>query len=130
MLTQESLGQFTGTRAYHSLGLTTKMTKVIMSDGALHVACEAGAFWLMDEIAFAVQGLANQNDGLKRIQFWNLKKKGNTAKLVCVEDSGLYPQYIKNIPFTDFPLDSIDLWVQPTQLGDEDYWLIHLPSEY
>lgn len=130
MLTQESLGQFTGTEAYHSLGLTTKMTKVIMSDGALHVAKEAGAFWLMDEIAFAVAQVAKQNDRLAGIQFWHLQKSGTIARLLCYEDTGMKPAYVKHIEFTDFPLDSIDLWVQPTQLGDEDYWLIHLPSEY
>jgi len=130
MLTQESLGQFTGTLAYHTLGLTTKMTKAIMSDGALHVAKEGGAYWLMDEIAFAIKGVAKQNDRLASIQFWHLEKSGNKAKLTCCEDSGMKPAYVKHIEFTDFPLDYIDLWVQPTNMGDEDYWVIHLPSEY
>lgn len=130
MLHQFDLAQFTGTQAYHSLGLTTVMTKVLMSDGALHVAKEGGAFWLMDEIAFAIKGLIESNERLERIQFWKLEKLGHTTKLTCVEDSGMPPSYVKNIRLTDFPLDSIDLWVSPCYIGETKHWLIYLPSEH
>lgn len=131
MLTQNDLQKFTGTEQYHGFGLVGKMTKAVLTDGAMHVAKSGGAFWLMDEIAVAIGGVAKQNDRLASIQFWNLSKnKKGGGKLVCREDSGIAPAYVKNLDYTDFPLESIDLWVQPTYIGETQYWVIHLPSEY
>ncbi len=101
-----------------------------MSDGALHVAKAGGAFWLMDEIAFAVKGLADGNERLAGIQFWKLERLVNTTKLTCCEDADMPPAYVKNIRLCDFPLPSIDLLVQPCYISEEQHWLIHLPSEY
>ena len=99
------LRQFTGTEKWYRHGLARK---VLFTDGAKYVADEAGAYWLLDEIAFS--------QSLKRVaaeefQLWKLKVNLNdhTARLVC-EDGNGNAVLRKRIPYTDFPLEEIELY--------------------
>ena len=49
-LTSDDLRQFTGTETWHRHAF---MRKVLYSDGAKYVAEKGGAYWLLDDIAFA-----------------------------------------------------------------------------
>ena len=49
-----------------------------------------------------------------------------TAKLTCRADAGVAPAITQEIPFTDFPLDQIEIWAG----FDGWHWMLYLPSEY
>jgi len=116
-LNKADLIQFTGTEYWYRHGM---VRSVLFTDGAKYVAETGGAYWLLDEIAFAqksVKKLAGEE-----FQLWRLiVKKDNTATLVC-EDGNGRKILSKRIPFTDFPLDEISFYfINNTIL---------LPSEY
>ena len=48
------LRQFTGTEQWYRHGLARN---ILFTDGAKYLADEAGAYWLLDEIAFAQKGI-------------------------------------------------------------------------
>lgn len=115
-LNKADLIQFTGTEYWYRHGM---VRSVLFTDGAKYVAETGGAYWLLDEIAFAqksVKKLAGEE-----FQLWRLTVKDNTATLVC-EDGNGRKILSKRIPFTDFPLDEISFYfINNTIL---------LPSEY
>lgn len=115
-LTKSDLSQFTGTEQWYRHGLARN---VLYTDGAKHVAESGGAYWLLDEIAFA-QGLGTI--AAQEFQVWKLKLgRGQTATLTC-EDGNSNTVCAKKIEFTDFPLDEIAFYFTGN--------VIMLPSEY
>ena len=92
----------------------------VLTDGALYLAENAGAFWLMDAIASHLGSYKNEGFVVAKLfQFdegWNLQlEDGN--------DNTLAEQYIE---YSDFPLDEITLYV----IQQDDLWVILLTSEY
>lgn len=115
-LSPEDLRQFSGTEHWYRHGLVPNIT---YTDGARHVAIHGGAYWLIDEIAF---GQLVETVKAEAFQVWKLTVKDDkSADLVC-EDGNLNVVFKKTIAFTDFPLDSITLWMTGN--------VIMLPSEY
>jgi len=114
MLKEESLVQFTGTEKYYSY-FTLKLT-----DGVKYLAEEGKCFWLLDIIA-SYQPKYHQVP----FQLWELEVKEDKSATVYMRedsDSG-YPFLVKQfIPYTDFPLNSIKLYVIDK--------VVLLPSEY
>jgi hypothetical protein len=116
-LNKADLRQFTGSEHWYRHGVARN---VVFTDGAKYVAETAGAYWLLDEIAFA--------QSLKRVaaegfQFWKLKVNlaDHTAKLTCEDGNGNIVLR-KRIQYTDFPLEEIALYFTNKT--------ILLPSEY
>lgn len=138
MLTVADLNQFTGTMNYHLFN--GMFRNFVATDGAMHVAKEGGAFWLLEAIASHIATNNKLRSGpLAEIQFWKLESrilksgpnKGSKRwTLACRADSDLPPVVMQNIEYSDFPLDSIELWVAPSYLGDRKVWVIYLPSEH
>lgn len=116
-LDKETLRQFTGTEQWYRHG---QARNVLYTDGAKYVAETAGAYWLLDEIAFSQM---IKRVSAEEFQLWKLKVNlaNNTARLVC-EDGNGHTVLKKNIPFTDFPLEEISFYFTNN--------VIHLPSEY
>ena len=116
-LNKADLIQFTGTEYWYRHGM---VRSILFTDGAKCVAETGGAYWLLDEIAFAQQ--SKKKLAGEEFQLWRLTvKKDNTATLVC-EDGNGRKILAKRIPFTDFPLDEISFYfINNTIL---------LPSEY
>ena len=115
-LSETDLAQFTGTETWfrHSL-----VRKVLYTEGVQYVAEHGGAYWLIDEIAFA-QGLTNI--AATDFQVWKLCVDINrTASLTCT-DGNYRVVYTKPLDWTDFPLDEICLYFTDNT--------ILLPSEY
>jgi uncharacterized protein DUF6876 len=116
-LSQAKLAQFTGSETWHRHGI---VRNVLFTDGAKYVADQAGAYWLLDEIALAqraVKAVAREE-----FQVWTLAVKDDrTAQLSC-EDGDDKTVFAKAIPFTDFPLPRITLWFENNT--------IYLPSEH
>ena len=116
-LNEADLRQFTGTEQWYRHGI---VRDVLFTDGAKYVADQAGAYWLLDEIAFAQRG--DKRVGCEEFQFWKLKvNPDHTATLTC-EDGNGKAVYQKAIEYTDFPSPEIALHLTNKT--------ILLPSEY
>lgn len=117
-LSEGELSQFTGTSQYyqHPLG-------VLYTDGVHYMAERGGAYWLLDLIAiWQLHPRIAQDPMLQQIQFWTLTVNDDrSAQLICERDSDDIA-VTQRIPFTDFPLKMLRLYVQDG--------VILLPSEY
>lgn len=125
-----SLDQYCGTTAYHSL----PHFPFVLTDDALALAQAAECFWLMVEIASAqVLPTIKSDDQLQGMQFWELVSNGKGgATLTCCRDEG-DPAWQKEIPFTDFPFDTLPkcrVWVQFAVVDEQRKAVAMLPSEY
>ena len=128
-LTQDELRRFTGDldRYRHSLNRC-----VIYTPGVKHLAERAGAYWLIDLIAsyfgseVMKQAIAD-DERLASMQFWRLDVD-DTGKAVasCPADGSEEPAITQVIPFTDFPLNQVDIWAA----FDGEHWTLYLPSEH
>jgi len=110
MLTETDLNTFIGTTGYYRYLAGLKLT-----DGVKYLADEAGAYWLLDIIAsYQLQ------DEIRRepFQVWELKLSPNNATtgkyeaVVTMKTDTNRPLLVKQqIEYTDFPLDSITLYL-------------------
>ena len=114
--TLHGLAQFTGTERWYR---HAENRNVLFTDGAKYVADQAGAYWLLDEIALIQH--CDKHIAAQQFQVWKLKVHADaSAELVC-EDGNDNVVYTKPIPFTDFPVEGITLWFKDNT--------ILLPSE-
>ncbi len=116
-LDANTLAQFTGSQNFYRHGL---VREVLYTEGVEYVVDNAGAYWLLDEIALAQRHIIP----VKRedFQVWDLVVNADqTAILTCGDGNGL-EVYSKHIEFTDFPEPGIRFYYAD--------WVIHLPSEY
>jgi hypothetical protein len=101
-LTEAKLHTFTGSEYWYRHPF---VRQVLYTDGAKYVAEKGGAYWLLDEIAFAQKG--NKRVAAEPFQVWKLQVKADrTAKLTC-EDGNGKKVYAKRLDYTDFPLAEI-----------------------
>lgn len=64
---------------------------------------------------------------LATLQFWRLDvAKDRSAVLSARADSGVKPFITQHIPFTDFPLNDVNIWAG----FDGKRWTLYLPSEH
>ncbi len=123
------LRQYTGDleRYRHSFN-----RRLIYTPGVKHLAEQAGAYWLLDAIASHVNSkpfceALDQNPRLWAFQCWTLAvQPSGVAVLTAVSDRDEPPFIRQFIPFTDFPLEQIDLWVG----WNGESWTLYLPSEH
>lgn len=113
---------------YASENLTrwNPLTRSVLSDGALYLAENAGAYWLFDAIDshLTTRG-ANELTEFTVARLRRLSPTGDDAELTLDDGNGtIYAtQYIG---FTDFPLAEIKLFAAYNGTG----WTHLLPSEY
>ena len=110
------LHQFTGTTQWFRHGFNRK---VLYTEGVQYLAEQAGAYWLVDEIALAQGHVAPVK--ATPFQVWQLSVKDRAATLVCEDGDGT-TVYSKLIKFTDFPEPGIRLFFTDN--------VLMLPSEY
>ena len=105
---------------------------VLYTPGVQYVAEKGEAFWLIDAIASHIgspefRTAAQKDDRIWHLHFWKLVvAEDRTATLKAVADSGELPFIEQAIPYTDFPLDSFDIWAG----NDSRHWHLYLPSEH
>ncbi len=116
MLTQADLSQFIGTTQYYM----HSFKRFTYTDGVKYLAEKADAYWLLDAIASHQPQLLN-DPMLQYFQHWKLTVINNTAKLICEKGSNIIAA-TQDIPFTDFPLSSVQLFLIEG--------VLMLPSEY
>lgn len=92
---------------------------MLFADGAKYVADQAGAYWLLDEIALAQCGVPAVK--AEAFQVWTHDVQGRSATLSCGDGNGK-TVHAKEIAFTDFPAPGITLWFTDNT--------ILLPREY
>ncbi|GGH48293.1 hypothetical protein GCM10007423_49380 [Dyadobacter endophyticus] len=116
-LTSTELSQFTGTENWYRHPIVRKM---LYTDGIRHMMNKAGAYWLVDEIAYQQ---FHPRVKTEEFQVWILATnlEESTALLSC-EDGHDRVLCSKQIPYTDFPLAEIKIYVSGN--------VILLPSEY
>ncbi|MBK9126346.1 MAG: hypothetical protein IPM13_00895 [Phycisphaerales bacterium] len=128
-LTHADLRQFTGDleRFRHPLA-----RGVIYTPGIRYLASRAGAYWLIDEIALAiawgvVAKAGGSDERVLSLHFWRLEvREDRSAMLTARADDGVPPFVTRHVPWTDFPLDHVDVWAG----YDGRYWTLYLPSEH
>ena len=128
-LTHDDLQQFTGDleRYQHSLN-----RQVIYTPGVKFLAERGGAYWLIDAIASyfgttVMKRAIAADPRLETLQFWRLDvAEDQTAILSARADSGVKPFITQDIPYTDFPLEYVDVWTG----FDGVHWTLYLPSEH
>lgn len=115
-LNKADLRYFTGTETWYRHGLAPK---VLYTEGVKYVADNGGAYWLIDEIAF---NQFERQVSRQEFQHWKLKVSPDQTAILTCEDGNNHSVFIKNIEYTDFPLDEIAFYYTGS--------VIMLPSEY
>ena len=111
------LALFTGSDTCYRHGLARN---IVYTEGAKYIADTAGAYWLLDDIAFAQLGEAAVS--AEEFQVWRLAVNDDgTATLTC-EDGNGRTVYTKALEFTDFPQEGVTLWFANRT--------IYLPTEH
>jgi hypothetical protein len=113
---ENALAHFTGSEEWFK-----HLSGLLYTSGVQYLAENAGAYWLIDAIA-SWQVKARKESRLRDFQLWTLEVADDkTAILTCHYDQD-DPAFNQKIPYTDFPIKSIRLYVQNGT--------ILLPSEY
>ncbi|WP_430451513.1 DUF6876 family protein [Rhodopirellula europaea] len=128
-LSKRDLNQFSGdlVRFRHSIN-----RRVIYTPGVRHVAEDGGAYWLIDAIASHIGSpefnkAADRDYRIGTMHFWTLPRNGSGgAELFAKADSPEDAFIVQDIPFTDFPMTSIDI----SAAFDGEHWTLYLPSEH
>lgn len=101
-MTQAELEQFTGTENYYKHWLGFNYT-----DGVKYLAEIGQAFWLLDAI-----GSYQRKFKSRAFQVWELQvKEDRKGVLTMKEDTGTPELVRQEVPYTDFPLESIKIWL-------------------
>jgi hypothetical protein len=89
---------------------------VLYTEGVRQLAIENEAYWLLDLIATHLvsreyREAARQDPRLAQMSFWRLEvAMDRSATLVAPADAGVTPCVTREVPWTDFPLESADVW--------------------
>ncbi len=127
--THADLQRFTGDleRFRHPLARS-----VIYTPGVRFLAERGSAYWLIDEIALSIAAgdvarAGREDERVLSLHFWRLAVRENrSAELTARADSDVPPFVTRQIPWTDFPLDYVDVWAG----YDDQHWTLYLPSEH
>jgi hypothetical protein len=108
MITQADLAQFTGTTQWYKHWLK----RFTYTDGVKYLAEQCEAYWLLDAIASHQTKQLLSDQMLREFQIWILKVnlEDSTAKLICERDTDDVV-LTQDIPYTDFPLAEIKLYL-------------------
>lgn len=116
-LKPSDLRHFTGSETVYRHPL---VRQVVYSEGAQHVASAGEAYWLLDEIAF--RQCDTPAVKAEEFQVWTLAVNADRTAALSCGDGNHRVVYSTTIPWTDFPLDRVELWFANGT--------IYLPSEH
>jgi hypothetical protein len=95
----------------------------VLTEGALYLAENCGAYWLMDIIG---SYQSESKFRTQNFQVWKLDRKGE-GWLVTAEDGNGNVITRQDMGVSDFPLNGIEIWAIRNELGG---LTLMLPSEY
>lgn len=110
------LRQFTGSEQYYFNPLFDKFR---YTEGVKYLVENTGAYWLTEYIFSNQSKKSLMNE---HFQAWKLQVHKDNSAIINVEDGNHNKLARFRIPFTDFPLPKIDLWL----IGH----VLILPNEY
>jgi hypothetical protein len=116
-LNKSDLAQFTGSESWYRHGINRA---VLFTDGAKYVADQAGAYWLLDEIAIIQPHDASV--AAEGFQVWKLAVNGDQTGVLTCDDGNGRVVFSKELEYTDFPPDGVTLYFTNNT--------ILVPSEY
>ena len=122
---QINIAQSRGTEKYIKSSIWPHL---VFTDGINQLRQDADCFWLVDAIA------SHQRE--EEFQVWRLEvdKEKKTAVLTMKEDTGQPELVRQEIPYTDFPLESIEFYVAVDGYGTAENWteclVLMLKNEY
>jgi len=100
-MTDLNLDQFTGTSQYYK-----HFTGLLYTDGIKFLADKAKCYWFIDIVASNQYKFKNTH-----FQIWKLKVDENSEGLVTMKEDTDKPILVsQHIPYTDFPLDEIEVY--------------------
>ena len=110
------MSQFTGTGTFYRIS-----RRHLLTDGTKHLAEKGECFWMMDAIASHLCEIGTED------WFVLVRVKTTEGRALMVYEDGNDKEHARQeIPYTDFPLDSVTLYA----CWDGEHWVIMLPSEY
>jgi hypothetical protein len=110
------LNQFTGTAKYYRIS-----RRHLLTEGTKYLAEQAACFWLMDAIASHLSEIGTED------WFVLVRMSVVLGSAVMIDEDGNGNEHARQeIPYTDFPMNSITLYA----CWDGEHWVIMLPSEY
>jgi len=105
---QDGFRNFYGTEHYHRI---TTFGGLVATDGVAWLAENAECYWLTDDIGiYQMDRKIRGNPELQEMQVWKLTVKDSVGTLTC-EDGNENVVLKKRIPYTDFPLPEIVIWI-------------------
>lgn len=128
-LKKEDLAQFGGTHFYYRL---VSNPRVFYTEGMKHVADVGQAHWLLDAIAAYLRptylaAFIKDDPRIASMIVWTLKVAADDSALLEARADSPCEAFIKQeIPLTDFPLESLDVWAG----FDGTNWVLYLPREH
>jgi hypothetical protein len=120
---ENGMAQCIGTEGYHFNGMFGK--NFVYTDGIKFLLESANAYWLLT----AIFSYKRTED----FQVWTLKVSNGKAVLTMKEDTNTPVIVKQEIPYTDFPLDEIEVWaINDHNCNGEygDHVVLILKSEY
>lgn len=119
------LPHFTGTENWHRLNYPWLHRQILLTDGTKYLADTAKCYWLFDLIA---SHFAHRRVMAEPFQVWvmhiNLEQRNGD---IVADDGNGKLIASQSIPYTDFPLDELRLYVTN---DDFNGIVVMLPSEY
>jgi hypothetical protein len=123
---QAGLAQFIGTQTWYRYRFGQTVL-AYYTEGIQYLADHADCYWLLTEI---VTAQADNTVGREPFQSWALLvTEDHQASLVC-EDGNQMSVFTKIIPYTDFPLSEITVWVEYGEMEGGNKPIVLLPSEH
>jgi len=111
-----TMSQFTGTSTYYRIS-----RRHLLTDGTKHLAEKGECFWMMDAIASHLIEIGTED------WFVLVRVSVRQGRAVMIYEDGNDREHARQeIPYTDFPLDTVTLYA----CWDQENWVIMLPSEY
>ena len=116
-LDHNTLAQFTGSERFYRHAM---VRDVIFTEGVKYVADTVGAYWLIDEIAFAQKHAPKLRN--EDCQNWELVVSARRSPLLTCDNGNGHGLDAKVIEWTDFPAPGVRFYFSNDTLL--------LPSEY
>jgi hypothetical protein len=104
-LNTANLVQFTGSENWYRHAINRA---VLFTDGAKYVADQAGAYWLLDEIAIIQPH--DKRVAAEEFQVWKLAVNADQTGVLTCDDGNGRVIFSKEIEYTDFPPEGITLY--------------------
>lgn len=123
---ESGLAGFTGTEAYHEIN---GFPNFMLTDGTAYLRDNADCRWLFEIMAGRQRELVKDRM-FRESQFWTLTVEKGVGTLKCERDTDDPKPVIENVGLTDFPLDKVEIWVQPGDCRGRLVQVAYLPSEH